>query len=250
MDYARYNYIAQPGDENVRFIRQMGPYDHYATNWGYRYIPKANTAKAEKETLDNWILDKADDPMYQFGSGYDGVDPDSQRESLGKDAVKASTYGLQNLKKVVPNLVDWTAQKGQDFDELNEVYSELTYIWRGYIFHVIRNIGGVYKTRKTADQKGVVYKPVPAKMQKKALKFLNEKAFETPIGIWFKQELGNTLIELIEKPNSFSREYFNIPFIKNMIELHKNRKRDYEKHLFILLSLEYWYQNFYSQSFS
>jgi asparagine synthase (glutamine-hydrolysing) len=93
--------------------------------------------------------------------------------------------------------------------------------------------------------------------RKAAAKFLpgniinrKKKAFETPIGKWFKQELGNTLIDLIERPNSFSREYFNIPFIKNMIELHKNRKRDYEKHLFILLSLEYWYQNFYSQNFS
>ena len=200
MDYARINYVAQPEDEGVRYIRKLGPYDLYSINWGYRYIPKANTAKAEKETLDNWILDKADDPMYQFGSGYDGVDPDSQRESLGKDAVKASTYGLQNLKKVVPNLVDWTAQKGQDFDELNEVYSELTYIWRGYIFHVIRNIGGVYKTRKTADQKGVVYKPVPAKMQKKALKFLNEKAFETP-----KWLLNEKLLNRIESSGAIKR---------------------------------------------
>ena len=77
-----------------------------------------------------------------------------------------------------------------------------------------------------------------------------KKAFETPIGIWFKQELGNTLIELIERPNSLSREYFNIAFIKKMISFHKNKKRDYEKHLFILLSLEYWYQNFYSENFS
>lgn len=77
----------------------MGPYDLYAINWGYRYLPEANSAKAEKKTLDQWILEKAGDPVYEFGSGRGGIDPQSQRESLGRDQVKASEYGLANLKK-------------------------------------------------------------------------------------------------------------------------------------------------------
>ncbi|WP_031426626.1 zinc-dependent metalloprotease [Flavimarina sp. Hel_I_48] len=180
MDYARVNYVAQPGDEGVRYIRMMGPYDLYAINWGYRYLPEANSAKAEKSTLDQWILVKAGDPIYEFGSGRDGVDPQSQRESLGRDQVKASAYGLANLKKVVPNLVEWTAKEGADYAELDEVYSELTSLWRGYIYHVIANVGGVYETLKTSNQEGVVYNPVPKAMQQKAIAFLNENAFTTP----------------------------------------------------------------------
>lgn len=180
MDYARVNYVAQPEDKNVRYIRMMGPYDLYSINWGYRFLPGANTPLAEKPTLDKWVLEKAGDPIYEFGGGYDGVDPQSQRESLGDDQVKASEYGLANLKKVVPNLVAWTSKDGYNYDELGEVYGELTNLWRGYINHVITNVGGVYETFKTADQEGAVYEAVPRKKQQEAVQFLNNHAFSTP----------------------------------------------------------------------
>lgn len=177
MDYARVNYVAQPEDEGVRYIRMMGPYDKYAINWGYRFIPEANSKEDEKPILDKWILDKAGNPWYEFGSGYGVADPRANRESLGDDHVKASEYGLANLKKVVPNLVEWTAEDGQGYDELAEVYRELGYMWSGYIRHVTDNVGGIYETRKTSDQEGVVYEHVPAKIQREAVAFLNDHAF-------------------------------------------------------------------------
>ena len=177
MDYARVNYVAQPEDEGVRYIRMMGPYDKYAINWGYRFIPEANSKEEEKPILDKWILDKAGNPWYEFGSGYGVADPRVNRESLGDDHVKASEYGLANLKKVVPNLVEWTAEDGQGYDELAEVYRELGYMWSGYIRHVTDNVGGIYETRKTSDQEGVVYEHVPAKIQREAVAFLNDHAF-------------------------------------------------------------------------
>ncbi|UZH56161.1 zinc-dependent metalloprotease [Salinimicrobium tongyeongense] len=180
MDYARVNYVAQPEDKGVRYIRMMGPYDLYAINWGYRYIPEASSSEAEKPILSEWILEKAGDPVYEFGNGYGGIDPQSQRESLGDDQVKASEYGLANLKKVVPNLVEWTAKDNADYSELSEVYRELTSMWRGYVSHVVANVGGVYETRKTADQEGTVYTHVPKEKQRAALAFLNEQAFSTP----------------------------------------------------------------------
>ena len=180
MDYARVNYVAQPGDKGVRYIRMMGPYDLYAINWGYRYLPDAKTPKAEEEVLHQWVLEKAGDPMYEFGGGYDGVDPQAQRESLGQDQVKASEYGLANLKKVVPNLIEWTSTDGDGYDDLQEVYSELSSMWYGYINHVVTNVGGVYETRKTSNQEGVIYEPVPREKQKAAVTFLNEHAFSTP----------------------------------------------------------------------
>jgi hypothetical protein len=200
MDYARVNYVAQPEDKNVRFIRMMGPYDLYAINWGYRYLPEVNSMKEEKETLDKWIAEKAGDPIYEFGGGYDGVDPQSQRESLGDDQVKAGEYGLANLKKVVPNLMEWTAKDGFGYDDLYEVYGELTNLWRGYISHVITNVGGVYETRKTSDQEGVIYSNVPKNTQKDAVDFLNTHAFTTPE--WL---LNRNLLDRIESGGAIER---------------------------------------------
>ncbi len=189
MDYARVNYVAQPQDKGVRYIRMMGPYDYYAVNWGYRYIPEAETAEEEKPTLDQWILEKAGNPWYEFGSST-GVDPHSQTESLGDDNIKASLYGLANMKKVIPNLIDWTTKDGYGYDDLDEVYGELTRLWRGYVYHVITNVGGIYETRKTADQDGVVYEPVPEAIQKEAVAFLNEHAFTTPEWLLDKEILN------------------------------------------------------------
>ena len=200
MDYARVNYVAQPEDKNVRFIRMMGPYDLYAINWGYRYLPEANAMKDEKETLDKWIAEKAGDPVYEFGGGYDGVDPQSQRESLGDDQIKAGEYGLANLKKVVPNLIEWTSKDGLGYDELDEVYGELTGLWRGYIRHVVTNVGGVYETRKTSDQEGVLYNNVPKSIQKDAVNFLNTHAFTTPE--WL---LNHDLLDRIESSGAIER---------------------------------------------
>lgn len=179
MEYARQNYIAQPGDENIRFIRQIGPYDKYSVNWGYRVIPSAKTPEDEKAILDSWIEEKADDPVYRFASST-GYDPSAQTEDLSNDPVKASGYGLMNLKRVVPNLIDWTSEAGEDYTELDEIYGELVGQWSRYARHVATNIGGVYQTRKTSDQSGWVYTPVSKDYQKQAMQFLNEHAFSTP----------------------------------------------------------------------
>lgn len=200
MDYARVNYVAQPEDKGVRYIRMMGPYDLYAINWGYRYLPEAKTSEDEKESLDKWILEKAGDPVYEFGGGYGGVDPQAQRESLGKDQVKASKYGLANMKKVVPNLIDWTTKDGYGYDELDEVYGELIGLWRGYLYHVVTNVGGVYETRKTSDQEGAVYTPVPDDIQEAAVKFLNDNAFTTPD--WL---LNKDILDRIESSGAIER---------------------------------------------
>jgi len=179
MDYARQNYIAQPGDGVERFIRKIGPYDKYAINWGYRIIPEAVKPEDEKNTLDQWIMEKADDPMYRFGSST-GYDPSAQTETLSDDPVQASTYGMMNLQRVVPNLIDWTSRPGEGYEDLDEIYGELVFQWNRYVNHVITNIGGVYRERKSTDQSGNVYQPVSSDYQRKAVRFMNEHAFKTP----------------------------------------------------------------------
>jgi len=179
MEYARQNYVAQPGDENIRFIRKIGPYDKYSVNWGYRVIPTAETPEDEKPILDSWILEKAGDPVYSFASST-GYDPSAQTEDLSNDPVQASTYGLMNLKRVVPNLIEWTSTPGEGYDDLEEIYGELVGQWSRYAGHVATNIGGMYQTRKSSDQEGVLYTPVPKDYQKKAMDFMNEHVFSTP----------------------------------------------------------------------
>ncbi len=180
MDYARYNYIAQPGDQGIRFIRQLGPYDHYSINWGYRYIDDIDEPADELTTLRSWINEHEGDPMYAFG-GRSRVDPDSQTECIGDDNVKASEYGIKNLKIVSGRLVDWTTTPGENYGELTELYGELLSVWRRYIYHVITNVGGIKRELKTSDQEGSVFSYVTKQEQQEALDFIGEHVIETPM---------------------------------------------------------------------
>lgn len=180
MDYARYNYVAQPGDQGIRFVRQLGPYDHYAINWGYRYLPDAKTANAEVPTLSTWINEKSGDPIYQFGSGSGGYDLESQTENVGADLVKASTYGLKNLKLVASKLYEWTAAQTNDYNDLEELYGELLGVWSRYIGHVVTNVGGVEENRLKPNQAGFIYVPVAAETQKASVNWLLDNAFSSP----------------------------------------------------------------------
>ncbi|WP_218599539.1 zinc-dependent metalloprotease [Polaribacter sp. NJDZ03] len=177
MDYARYNYIAQPGDKNIRFIRQLGPYDHYAINWGYRVVPNANTPEDEVKTLDKWIEDKADNPIYRFGG--QRFDPSAQTEGIGNDQVKASTYGVKNLKIVAKNLPNWTSDQTNNYEDLSELYGELLSVWGRYSGHVVGNIGGVYEFNKKPSQSGDIYVPVTKAKQKESMVWLQTNVFKT-----------------------------------------------------------------------
>jgi hypothetical protein len=192
MDYTRYNYVAQPGDEGVRWVRMLGPYDNYAINWGYRYLAEVKSAEAEKPILKSWINEKAGDPRFLFGSGArSAFDPSSQTESVGDDPIKASTYALSNLKIVAPNLAKWTATDGEGYEDLKELYGELIGVWSRFSGHVVTNIGGIYEQFKTTDQAGVTYTHLPKSEQVAAMKFLNNNVFSTPTWLLQKEILNN-----------------------------------------------------------
>ena len=178
MDYARYNYIAQPGDENIRFVRQMGPYDDYAIEWGYRYFPGQEPDEI-KSKLAAFVSERNLNPIYQFGSG--GTDPDSQTENIGDDPIKATAYGLSNLKIVAKNLEDWTTEDGQNFDDLKELYLEMVSVYRRYVYHVANLIGGVRETRVVKGQVEQVYENVPRSEQLMALNTLEREVWNSPM---------------------------------------------------------------------
>ena len=182
MDYARFNYIAQPGDGDVSLMPDIGIYDIHAVRWGYRPIPSATSAEEEKERLDQWILAHQDDPMYRFGSQQFGspIDPSSQTEDLGDDAIKASQYGIANLKRIVPNLIDWTGEDGKNYDDLQDLYNQVLSQFNRYMGHVAANVGGVYEYYKTYNQEGPVYTHVDKSHQQACLEFLQDELFATP----------------------------------------------------------------------
>lgn len=181
MDYARFNYVAQPEDKGVALMPNIGPYDKYAINWGYRPILD-KSAKEEKSVLNKWIKEKAGNPVYRFGHQQvrNIIDPSSQTEDLGDDAMKASAYGIKNLQRILPRLEEWTTEDGETYEELKTMYGQVVGQFNRYMGHVSSNIGGVYEYFKTSDQDGAVYIHVPKEHQKRALQFVNDELFKTP----------------------------------------------------------------------
>lgn len=206
MDYARYNYVAQPED-NIDLddlIPKVGPYDKYAVMWGYSPIPNAKSPEAEKPTLDKWAKMQDTIPWYRFASdaGAGGADPGEQSEAVGDaDAVKATTLGVKNLKRVMGFLESATAWKeGDTYDDLEELYGRLVGQWATEMGHVARIIGAEYKQEKLVGQKGPVYRPVEPARQKAALQFLQENAWTTPT--WL---LDESILRKLEPNGSLAR---------------------------------------------
>lgn len=179
MDYARFNYVAQPGDGVTQFMPALGEYDDWVTEWGYSWFDGDLTPEQEEERLHAWTLERADDPLYDFGSG-GLLDPRAQTEDLTNDAMEASRLGIQNLDLILDNLVQWTADTGRDYEVLEELYGQVIGQYRRYIGHVSANVAGVYEDHKTYDQEGVVYSPTPADRQRAAMEWMGDYVFETP----------------------------------------------------------------------
>ena len=183
MDYARFNYVAQPGDEGVALMPSqwntpnVGVYDIYSVKWGYKPILDVSVEE-EKSILKSWIIEKANDLKYRFGSA--GIDPSSQTEDLGDNAVKASEYGIANLKRIMPKLMEWTTKDGETYNELGYMYGQVLGQFGRYMGHVSNNIGGIYQYYKTSDQDGAVYTHVKKSRQQNCMNFLHNQLFETP----------------------------------------------------------------------
>jgi hypothetical protein len=207
MDYARFNYVAQPGDD-VALMPGIGVYDKHAINWGYRPIFDATSAEEEGKTLNQWVLDHDNAPMYWYGrQTFNPVDPRAQTEDLGNDAMKSSAYGIANLKVILPKMIEWTKADGKNYDDLTELYGQVLGQFNRYMGHVKSNIGGIYTTPKTYDQDGVVHQHVPKAIQKEALNFLHTHLFETPTWMIHQELLAkmNPSAGLINRVNGLQK---------------------------------------------
>ncbi len=198
MDYGRFNYVAQPGD-NARLIPMIGPYDKFAVEWGYKPIFGAKTPDDEKPELNKIAGRQEKEPYLRFGS-VDGIDPTAQTEDLGDDAVKSTTYGLKNLLRISDMLMKATTKDGEDYSTLAEMYNQLFAQRNRELGHVANIIGGVVNTERVAGQEGVLHTPVSKAKQKEAMTFLQKEGFTTP-----KEFIKNDIIYRIEPTGTMDR---------------------------------------------
>jgi hypothetical protein len=190
MDYARFNYVAQPEDGDVNLTPDIGPYDKWSIVYGYKIIKDANNPDAERPILNQWIKEKAIDPIYRFGrQRMIATDPGAQTEDLGDNSMKASSYGIKNLKRIMPELIKWTGEETKTFEELKEFYNAIVGQYNRYLGHVITNVGGVQEIYRTYDENSVVYTHTDKEKQKSAVKFLNDELFMTPVWLGDKEVL-------------------------------------------------------------
>lgn len=180
MDYARFNYVAQPEDGVTDLFPRIGDYDKWAIKWGYSYFDGAKNEDEEKAKLNEMTKDAYKNRRLWFGTETSPYDPRYQTEDLGDDAMKASEYGIKNLKRILPNLIEWSKEDGEDYSELEGLYGSLVGQFRRYMGHVTKNVGGIYETPKTYDMEGDLYEVVPSSIQNDAVSFLNEQLFTTP----------------------------------------------------------------------
>ncbi|MFN3649825.1 MAG: zinc-dependent metalloprotease [Armatimonadota bacterium] len=189
MDYGRFNYVAQPGD-GARLIPMIGPYDKFAIEWGYKPIPSAETPDDEKSTLDAIAARQLSNPHLRFGHEASSEDPGRQTEDLGADPVEATELGLKNLSRVLDYLIPATTKLGENYDDLDQMYSAVVSQRNQELMHVVAVVGGVTETNYHAGRGGLVYVPVDASQQRRAVQFLLKSGFSTPWDLLRKEILG------------------------------------------------------------
>lgn len=182
MDYARFNYVAQPEDNisEAGLFPRIGDYDKWAIQWGYSPTSTTNE-KEDQRIVNKWVIDSLkSNPRLWFGTETNPVDPRSQTEDLGDNSMKASEYGIRNLKRIIAGLPEWTREPADKYENMKDMYTALVGQYNRYMNHVLKNVGGVYETPKSIEQGEDVYEPTPKATQKEAVTFLQKQLFETP----------------------------------------------------------------------
>lgn len=206
MDYARFNYIAQPKDCVKVLSPHIGPYDIMAIEWGYRWYPTEDTAKVELEEF----LKKHDEPLYRYSEAQPArtaIDPRAMSEDLGDNAMEAARLGIANLKRIVPNIIDWTTtgEPSQTYDDAAKLYSGVLFQWSLYHYHVMANVGGIYLENTVVGDGRKTFQFVEKKRQKDAVRFLMDEVLTYPEWLFgteltdYTYILRNTPVGVIEE---------------------------------------------------
>lgn len=237
MDYARFNYVAQPGDGITELTPQIGTYDKHAIRWAYRWLDVA-TPHQELPTLNAWLREHENDPEYWYGEqSSEGVDPRSQSEDLGDDAVRASQYGTANLKRIVPNIMEWTAAEGELQFEAGRLLMAVVFQWKMYADHVKTNVGGFYLNNVVAGDNRDRYIPVADDYQRKSVRYLIDEVFALPswlfgAKVWDKSypHRSSPMGQMEYSPYNFARElqygvYYDLLHDERLLRMYEAEAR-------------------------
>jgi uncharacterized protein DUF4953/uncharacterized protein DUF5117/uncharacterized protein DUF5118 len=222
MSYARFNYVAQPGD-GAELMPQFGPYDYFAVDWGYRELGAELTPDEEWPLLDEMAARQVTDPMLRFG-GEDAagkVDPTISEHVLGSDPVEAADLGLRNIDRVMSFIVPASTERGEGYEKLREMYEALVLQRYRELSYVAKVVGGVVETRNQAGRGGLPFTPVLPAKQRRAVQFLAQSAFATPKALldpdvlWRVAQTGTTL-PLQGSNIGLLRKLINAPVFERM----------------------------------
>lgn len=210
MDYARNNFVAQPGDfeKGVRLTPPvLGVYDIYAINWGYRVIPGNKTPEEQVAVLSKWIEEKAGDPMYKFGlQQITPEDPTAQTEDLSNDVIASSNYSIKNLKIIVANFEKWLGKKGESYVDLKATFGEIVSQYSRHMGHVIPYVGGVIYNESRVGDGTVARSYVPKAKQKIAINWVVAQANDLENWLFKPSQMAKLGLPL----NSADRFYNNV----------------------------------------
>lgn len=215
MDYARFNYVAQPGDNVTAITPKIGVYDRYAIEWAYRYFDVKDAFDDQKQAK-KIIEEHAKDINCRFVGQQDmreGIDPRAQSEDLGDNAMLASEYGLKNLKRIMPNILDWSATNGESYLDAGKLLNAVIGQWHTYSYHVLTNVGGVYINNTVCGDGLKTYEHVDKVKQKAAIAYLNKNVFTCPQWL-FNNDIYSKIYPVKESPNG-PREYNPFALLKN-----------------------------------
>jgi len=211
MDYARFNYVAQPGDgiSEAGIFPRIGVYDKWAIEWGYKWLPELKSLTEEKTYMNQWIIHRlSKDKRLWYGEQPFGelvIDPRRQSEDLGDDAMKANAYGIKNLKRIVPQLVHWTEKPGENYDDLTRIRMQVIAQYYRYLMHVAAYIGAKLNNNVTTDQNQAAVRFVSRERQQSAIQFLQDQLFSTPG--WIFNKTFDSLINVSETNTLLSIQY-------------------------------------------
>lgn len=220
MDYARFNYVAQPEDNISQkgIFPRIGDYDKWAIKWAYTWHPEYNSAEEESKALVKVVSDslKSNHRLW-FGFEADPFDPRSQNEDLGDNAMLAGAYGIKNLKRMIPQIEKWVSVPGEDSQRLFSAYEGIWDQFGLYIGHVIKNIAGEYNTPKVIGESGLAMERTPIWKQRDAVKFLNDNVFETPTWLNDKSLTNKLNVTFGVELNMVQEEAINSVITRNRL---------------------------------
>ncbi|WP_442589302.1 zinc-dependent metalloprotease [Pedobacter sp. AW31-3R] len=226
MDYARFNYVAQPEDHIGKegIYPRIGMYDKWAIEWGYKNLFGTNDEKADRKILNKLIVDSlAANPKLWFGGEGKNEDPRSQTEDLGDNAMKASDYGLKNLKRVVPQLISWTAEDGDLYENLKKAHKGATAEFSRFLYHVMKNMAGQYVTQKSVEETGPVFKVIEKERVKEVIDYVGRNVFNAPLWLYPKEITSRINVDpvkdIMAQQNQMLMMFFSPAMVYNMFQI-------------------------------